>query len=196
MLIHEATRPLGQVDCVELTARVLGVDDQEWFRDPRRQQEYDVHAQTQSLILAFCEGWPKVKVSCANGWGLLATHAVPVIERIIASHYPPQGVLLRAMMARLPAGCRIARHRDAHPSFGIAHRIHIPLATNPDVEFIVGTERVLPRQHYAFELNNQLFHQVANRGSDPRIHFIFDYAPPHSEVDYEIPTELDLFRSS
>jgi hypothetical protein len=59
----------------------------------------------------------------------------------------------------------------------------VPLVTNPEVEFIVGPERVPPRAHYAFELNNLMFHQVTNRGERARIHFIFDYAPSKKQKD-------------
>lgn len=180
MLIGEPTSPLGEYDCTELTRRVLAVEEPQWHQDARRQQSYDVHAQTQSLILLFCSGWPQIVITRANGWDLLADAAVPVMDRIIADHYAPGGQVLRAMMTRLPPGGRIARHRDSHPSFAIAHRIHVPLQTNPQVEFIVGNEIVPPRAHFAFELNNRVEHQVFNRGDQARIHFIFDYAPPRT----------------
>jgi hypothetical protein len=122
-------------------------------------------------------------VTHGNGWDLLAEEATPVMEGILSKHYPPGGTILRAMVTRLGPGCRIARHKDSHPSFTVAHRIHVPLVTNPEVEFIVGPERVPPRAHYAFELNNLMFHQVTNRGEQARIHFIFDYMPPKKQKD-------------
>lgn len=177
MLIETAIRPLGHVDCRELAERALAAQEGAWYEDPRRQNDYDVHAETQSIILSFCTGWPKVQVSAAKGWDAFADVAVPVMKAVIAKYYPPNGRVLRAMLARLPPGCRIPRHRDTHPSFSVGHRIHVPLVTNPDVEFIVGTQRVPPREHHAFELNNMMFHRVANNGATVRIHFIFDYAP-------------------
>lgn len=177
MLINTGTKPLSAVDCRDLTARVLALPEEAWFEDPRRQQAYDVHAQTQSLILSFCTGWPKVQVTRTQHWETLAGVAVPIVDEIIRKHYAAGGVVLRMMMARLPPGCRIQRHRDTHASFAVAHRIHIPLVTNPQVEFIVGSQRVPVREHFAFELNNLLPHQVTNNGSTARIHFIFDYAP-------------------
>lgn len=178
MLLHEPTIPLGTFDCRALSEKVLSLGEEAWGCDSRRQQDYDVHAQTQSIILLACEGWPKMTISRGNGWDLLAAQAVPVMDEVVRRHYPPGGSVLRAMMARLPAGCRISRHLDSHPSFSVAHRIHVPLVTNADVEFVVAEERVAPRPHFAFELNNHLYHRVANNGSTSRIHFIFDYAPP------------------
>jgi hypothetical protein len=178
MISNEPTVPLGRVDCQALTEKVLGLTEDAWAGDPRRQQDYDVHAQTQSIILTFCEGWPDVNVTRAGGYALLGAEAEPVMDQIVGRHYRPGGRVLRAMIARLQPGRRIARHKDIHPSFSVAHRIHVPLVTNPDVEFIVGPERVPPRAHFAFELNNLMLHQVSNNGATDRIHFIFDYAPP------------------
>jgi hypothetical protein len=49
--------------------------------------------------------------------------------------------------------------------------------TNPEVEFIVGTERIPPLPHHAFELNNSMPHSVINNGATARVHLIFDYSP-------------------
>jgi len=178
MIIHEPTAPLGKVDCAALAQKVLALPEDVWLADPRRQDDYDVHAQTQSIILLFCEGWPEVTVTEANGWSLLSDVATPIMDAIIERRYRPGGRVLRAMITRLKPGKRIARHKDSHPSFSIAHRIHVPLITNSGVEFVVGSERVPPRPGYAFELNNLMLHHVINDGPDDRIHFIFDYAPP------------------
>jgi len=177
MLIEGATRLLGMVDCRALTQRVLDLEESVWLANPQRQQQFDVHAQTQSIVLVFCEGWPAVRILKYAGWEHLGREATPVMDEVIGKHYPTGGVILRAMVARLPAGCRIHRHRDAHPSFSVAHRIHVPLVTNPEVEFLVDKERIAVQEGVAFEINNLLAHQVTNNGTTARIHFIFDYAP-------------------
>lgn len=177
MQIDTPVRRLGHVDCRGLTERVLAAEEGAWHSDSRRQDDYEVHAETQSIILSFCTGWPKVRVNRTAAWDDFADLAVPVMQELIARHYPAGGLVLRAIFARLPAGCRIARHRDAHPSFAVGHRIHVPLVTNPDVDFIVGNERIEPQAHQAFELNNALSHEVRNNGGEARIHFVFDYAP-------------------
>jgi hypothetical protein len=177
MLIHEATSPLGQFDCSALATRLAALDETVWHQDDRRQQDYDVHAQTQSLIVMFCSGWPDIVVTRASGYDLLGDVALPLARTIIDARYKPHGHLLRAMFARLPPGARIPKHRDIHPTFAVAHRIHVPIVTNSRVEFVVGQESVSPRAGHAFELNNHLLHHVTNRGDTARIHFIFDYAP-------------------
>ncbi len=180
MLRSDPIVPLGIYDCAALTQRVLALEEDAWAHDPRRQQDYDVHAETQSIILLFCKGWPKIQIERGSGWDQLAAEAVPVMEEVVHRNYAPHGTVLRAMMARLRPGCRIHRHKDKHPSFALSSRIHVPLVTNPDVEFIVGDQRVVTHANVAFELNNLMYHQVTNNGDTSRIHFIFDYAPAPS----------------
>lgn len=159
--------------------KVLAWPEQMWWRDQRRQTEFrNVHAQTQSVILIFCEGWPNPKVSYHDGWKYLAEEAQRLMDTIITEHYAPGGQILRAMLARLPAGAQIVRHRDVDPSFAASYRIHVPLQTNHAVAFNVGAETLSTSFGNAFELNNLLPHEVLNRGTTHRIHFIFDYLPP------------------
>ena len=177
MKLDAPIRPLGFVDSSRLVDRVLATPESAWHSDTRRQNEYEVHAQTQSIILVFFNGWPAVEVFHAEGWSTYQDVAMPLIDEIVHKHYPPGGMVLRIVLARLPPQCQIDPHWDKHPSFSIAHRIHVPLLTNPDVEFIVGTDRIAVAPHQAFELNNKLPHAVFNRGKTPRVHLIFDYAP-------------------
>jgi len=57
----------------------------------RRQDDYEVHAQTQSIILVFFTGWPTVQVAHAKGWEGFNDVAVPIMQHIVEQHYPPAG---------------------------------------------------------------------------------------------------------
>ena len=177
MLIDTPTRSLGYVDCSKLTERVLACDERAWYVDNRRQDDYEVHVETQSIILVFFSGWPEVRVTHASGWQEFGNLVMPIMQEIVARNYPPGGLVLRVVLARLLPNCRIETHYDRHPSFSVAHRIHVPLLTNPDVEFMVGAERIPPLAHHAFELNNMMPHSVVNKGTTARVHLIFDYSP-------------------
>lgn len=69
----------------------------------------------------------------------------------------------------------IEPHTDERLSFfdGFV-RLHIPLITNPDVEFIVDGEKLtmLPGQCWFADFSKT--HSVANRGKEDRIHLIVD----------------------
>lgn len=172
-------RDLGPQGYAPLRDRVLALPEEQWLMDSTRQDLFsNVHSQTQSIIMLFCEGWPNVEIRKRAAWDLLACEATPLVRRIIADHFAPGGATLRAVVARLPPGGVIKPHYDKHPSFRIAHRIHVPLKTNADVVFDIEGARCKMEAGKAYEINNLLMHGVSNGGSESRIHFIFDYAPP------------------
>jgi aspartyl/asparaginyl beta-hydroxylase (cupin superfamily) len=100
------------------------------------------------------------------------------MEEIIKKHYPTGGEIIRAMAARLRAGQNIKAHSDVHQSFHCAHRIHVPISTNPKVWFTIDGRPYQLKVGEAYELNNQMQHSVVNKGNEDRITFIFDYIPP------------------
>ncbi|MEH6581373.1 MAG: aspartyl/asparaginyl beta-hydroxylase domain-containing protein [Halioglobus sp.] len=180
MDIGEPLRELGTVDVTALVEATLALPQPAWEQDQRRQQDYDVHRSTESVVLIFTDGsgWPDITVTRESGWDLLAKQAVPVMEGIIRDHYAPGGTIVRAMAAKLLPGELITPHRDSHPSFHHGHRIHIPIKTNPRVRFMIEGRPYKMQVGQAYEINNQKTHSVMNKGSEFRINFIFDYMPP------------------
>lgn len=180
MDIGEAYRELGPVDVEALRRAILEQGEDAWHEEQIRQQSYEVHKQTESIVLVFTDGagWPEIEVRKEPGWDRLAEVAVPVMHDIIARCYPPGGAIIRAMAAKLLAGGKIRPHKDSHPSFHHGHRIHVPVTTNPRVRFIIDGRPYRFEVGQAYELNNQLQHSVANKGAEDRITFIFDYVPP------------------
>ncbi|SVB34394.1 uncharacterized protein METZ01_LOCUS187248, partial [marine metagenome] len=104
--------------------------------------------------------------------------ALPVMQEIITSHYPEGGEVIRAVVANLVAGANIKAHNDIHQSFHCAHRIHVPITTNPKVWFTINGRPYQLQPGQAYEVNNQKQHSVVNKGTEGRITFIFDYMPP------------------
>lgn len=78
-------------------------------------------------------------------------------------------------LMRLGPGSEIREHRDHDLSaeFGSA-RLHLPLTTNPDVEFLVNGRAVamLPGELWYLRLSDP--HAVVNRGTSERIHMVID----------------------
>ena len=173
-------RDLGEVDSSALRDVILSVDDQFWLENSYRQQAFDVHAQTQSLMMLFVdtERWPDIEVSRESGWALLAETAMPLMASILREFYPPGGTIIRAMAAKLVSGGLITPHFDKHPSFHAGHRIHIPIYSNPRVRFMIdGRPRKMHIGH-VYEINNPKQNSVMNKGDEGRNNFIFDYTPP------------------
>jgi len=181
MNIDTPLRELGELDAAALQQAILALDDEVWLANERRQNDYEVHRQTRSIVLVFCDGkMDKLVVEKSEGWDCLAEPAVPVMHDLIGRHYPPGGTIIRAMAAKLLSGGRINPHFDSHPSFRRSHRIHVPIMTNSRVRFMIGGKPYRMEVGRAYEINNQMTHSVMNSGTEDRITFIFDYMP----VDY------------
>ncbi len=173
-------RNLGAVDIRALREAILAQGEAAWLDNTFRQQEYEVHQMTQSLVMVFADvsNWPELEVQRQGAWNLLGPTALPLMQRILTRHYRPGGTIIRAMAARLAPGGVIKSHRDSHPSFHVGHRIHVPITTNPRVRFMIDGRPYKLEAGKAYEINNQRVHSVMNKGEEARIHFIFDYVPP------------------
>lgn len=180
MDIGDRFRDLGPVDSAALSETILAQPPSAWHEQEYRQQEYDVHRQTESIVMVFVnlECWPEIEICKEPGWDRLAEVAIPVMHGIIGQHYPPGGTIIRAMAAKLLAGGKISPHVDTHPSFHRGHRIHVPVTTNPRVRFMIDGRPHQLEVGRAYEINNQMNHSVMNKGDQDRISFIFDYVPP------------------
>ena len=180
MDIQGLIRELGPVDATALSDAILTQEEAAWHEDRYRQETYEVHRQTESIVLVFTnlENWPEVDILKEPGWDRLAAVAVPVMHDIISRCYPPGGTIIRAMAAKLLVGGKISPHVDSHPSFHRGHRIHVPITTNPRVRFMIDGRPHQLQVGQAYEINNQKNHSVMNKGKEDRITFIFDYVPP------------------
>jgi hypothetical protein len=76
---------------------------------------------------------------------------------------------------RLGVGASIREHRDHKLSIddGVA-RVHIPVKTNPEVEFYLDGKRVEMNEGEAWYLNFNLLHRVENKSTSERIHLVID----------------------
>ena len=176
----DRTRDLGRVPCAALLDAVRGLDEAAWWEKLYRQESFNVHRSTQSIVLCFIDldQWPNLAVARDVGWERLGDTAEGVMDSVIERCYPVGGVVIRSMAVRLPAGARITPHVDEHESLRLSHRIHLPLVTNPRVRFFIDGVPHRFEAGRAVEVNNQLSHSVMNDGASDRIHFIFDYLPP------------------
>jgi len=175
MLLDVPVRALGPVNHLPLKIAMEAVAPAAWLEDAMRQKAFKQHVHTQSLVLLFSAEWPVNNVEKRSGWDLLSEPAMALIDSIVAQHYPAGGKIIRAMLAKLLPGGVIAVHKDGHPSFAHSHRVHVPLVTNPKVEFVVRGEGHTLAEGVAYEISNLDFHSVRNTSADERVHFIFDY---------------------
>ncbi|MFK7830657.1 MAG: aspartyl/asparaginyl beta-hydroxylase domain-containing protein [Congregibacter sp.] len=180
MDIGQALRDLGEIESQQLRDAMLALDEPLWREEELRQKKYqEVHYNTESLILIFCDhdDWPNIDVVKGASFDRLSEFALPLMHQIIATHYAPGGTIIRAMAAKLKAGKTITPHTDQHQSFHQSHRIHVPITSNNKVRFMIDGRPHRLEVGKAYEINNQKRHSVMNGGVDDRITFIFDYVP-------------------
>jgi GNAT superfamily N-acetyltransferase len=96
----------------------------------------------------------------------------PFIRDVLATLHCP----LRAVrFLRLKAGSVIKEHRDHELGFEDGEvRLHIPVITNAEVEFVLNQVRVVMNEGECWCLNVNEPHRVANRGATDRIHLVID----------------------
>jgi hypothetical protein len=96
----------------------------------------------------------------------------PAIKAALARFECP---LKAARLMRLAAGSVIKEHDDFDPDAerGTA-RLHIPITTSPEVEFLLNRQAVAMTPGSAWYLRLADPHSVANRGTQPRVHLVID----------------------
>jgi hypothetical protein len=133
-----------------------------------------------------------------GGWSALSLRSASGSETDITAHPDPARRYLdtpllatcphvAAILGRLPCrteGVRLLRqapggeikpHRDA----GLAYhdgvfRLHVPIVTNPDVEFVVAGQRVPMEPGECWFADFSQAHSVVNRGGTERVHLVID----------------------
>jgi hypothetical protein len=84
------------------------------------------------------------------------------------------GVWGRSRLMGLGAGAEVPEHVDAHYHWRTHLRIHIPVITNPHVEFTCGGETVHMAPSECWVFDSFRWHEVHNRGKERRVHLVLD----------------------
>ena len=98
--------------------------------------------------------------------------ACPAIQSWLATFDCP---LLSARLLNLKANSIIKQHRDHELSFENGEaRLHVPIYTNPSVEFYLTNVIVKMNEGECWYINANLPHRVSNLGTTDRIHLVVD----------------------
>lgn len=83
--------------------------------------------------------------------------------------------ILSVRLLRLEVGAEIKPHTDHELGYEDGQfRLHIPIVTNPEIEFILDGERLTMLPGECWYTNVNLVHSVANRGTIDRVHLVID----------------------
>lgn len=92
----------------------------------------------------------------------------------------------RVMIVKLPPGGHIKPHPDMGEYAAKHNRYHVPIKTNPGVEFMIGEDNAVHMEvGYIFQINNKETHSTWNEGDEDRIHIVFDGIPLEGVTLYE-----------
>lgn len=168
-------RPLGPVDIAPLEAILKRLTENVWhLEDDSKPNKFDCFRHTRHVIFRFCD-FDDILDSWSNpAWKIWSQSLLTVMDRASAAYGFTEQVYPKAMFASLAADNRIDIHVDGGRAIRRAHKIHVPVRTEPAALLIVdGVEHHL-RQGHAYEVNNTLPHGAFNGSSGDRVHFIFE----------------------
>lgn len=161
-----------------ILAALPDADDPLWDEFAARQNAFRVHSQTRSIPFRWTnptssDAHPIVTVPLATP-PALAEAVTQFLDRI-RDHYAGRVVI--AVLAELAPGGDILPHRDSGPIHARTHRCHLPIVTNPDVDFLIDGEVFHLEPGQAYEVDNLRGHAVKNRGTGRRVHLVCSVLP-------------------
>lgn len=147
----------------------------------------------QHIVLAFPSRlWRTNGAKFYPCWSEWSDVVQPIIDHVTKHYGYKSGRVNRIMLAKLLPSRAIGRHIDSDITSEVPHKIHVPLITNPRVEFWEADSIYHLEVGRAYEVNNRISHGGANFGEEARVHLIFDYFDPAS---VEMGSELDVLAS-
>jgi len=172
---------LGIMDPTAALEELSMYDDSDWLENTYRQNTYQVHSKTQSILFLWKQKFFD-KVQEFPRWQKWEPLFAPAIQRFAAAHnYSMDDLdIWKAMLARIPAGLYIEPHQDVAPALAFVHRLHWALVSDDMVTTAIGGVEMTGELLGAgrlFEFNNVRRHKVHNAGKDHRIHAVLDIVP-------------------
>jgi hypothetical protein len=96
----------------------------------------------------------------------------PYFREVLAAFGCPLGAV---RLMRLAPASIIKEHKDGDLAFERgAVRLHVPITTNPHVEFLLNGSRVVMAPGSAWYLRLSDPHSVSNQGATDRVHLVID----------------------
>lgn len=142
-----------------------------------RPNNFSMFQSTQHIIFQFpCDiKRSHLKSTYKPIWDDFQNTISPIIKEATKWYKYQNGKTARIMLARLLPKSVIEPHIDAQKSADVPHKIHVPIFTNPKVEFFEDDKPYYLEAGQAYEVNNKIPHGVSNQSDLKRIHLIFDY---------------------
>lgn len=169
-------RLLGRVDIAALADAVRAVPDPVWTAENAvKPNKFDALAATRHIVFRFINDPRDWRASHdRSAWAQWSGLLKPVLAQAVQPYGYARMAFPRVMLARMAPGGVIHPHIDANHAAKWPHKIHVPLATNPQVVSFFGGEPHHFPEGEAVEVNNLGLHWVRNQGDTDRVHLIFE----------------------
>ena len=109
------------------------------------------------------------------GWFDFGVVCAPVVSELMANFHGC--IVYQRMLSVVMPGNYIEPHRDQQAPYWLC-RVHVPLHTNEQSDFIVDGKSHRMDVGMAYRVNTLAEHSVFNNGNSPRTHFMFDVRLP------------------
>lgn len=168
---------LGSVNIDRLLSLVNRMGERLWqAEDAVKENKFDVFDYTQHIVFRFTPNNADPRISYSNpSWEIFKPVLMPIMDAVTQSYGHKETGYSKVMLARLRSGHSIAPHVDGKGSNLVSHKVHIPLITNTDAMFYINGKARHLEAGQAYEVNNIVKHGADNRGSEDRIHLIFEH---------------------
>jgi aspartyl/asparaginyl beta-hydroxylase (cupin superfamily) len=158
--------------------KVICKYDEEWNQWMLRQETFFQHRNTKSFPLF----WPDENNVQNNVLNILKKNKNSIVWDIVENEFSLlsqkyDGIIVRAMFANLLKGKSIDPHVDGGFLLENCHRLHLPIITNKNIDFIIENTSHYLREGIWYEFNNVKVHSVHNKSDFDRIHLMVDIIP-------------------
>jgi len=173
----KTVRELGPVDISGIKQGILDLPLELWqSEDNSKPNKFKELGRTSHIVFKFVKDYDDhCEAQFYPIWDEWKDRLGPVLDAATRPYGYTKGDFSRIMLAKLPAHSKITPHIDPYGSSYFTHKIHIPIVTHPDVEFMVGKTRYHFPEGHAFEVNNKAIHAAFNNSDLDRIHLIVEY---------------------
>ena len=180
-------RRIGTIDPQPLARVVETFGDDAWHEWDERLRTFFVHQDTQTIPLLYDNDMRHTDPTTWPRLAAIESAMEPALQTIRNHHATDpatgEGYFIRIILTRLSPRTVIKHHRDQGESLMRAHRYHVPITTNPLVDFFLGDQPFHFDAGEVWEINNRARHAVRNASNEGRVHLILDYVVPGERVD-------------
>ena len=167
-------KELGEYEDTLAQDLLSSIDPEHWKISTERQKAYKVHRFTETIRLRHVRdlNFTNFKFINYEMFEFYKSFIDKYLE-ILSKFYEVKEY--SALLVNLKPKSIIDPHTDSGSRyFQLGRRIHIPIKTNKDVSFTVGTTTLNMQVGKIYEINNLTSHSVENTSTENRIHLIMD----------------------